>query len=349
MDTNGHQNNSRLQKKGSFQWRIGGIVVVLLFLGIAIGWLGRGYGPGPTQGTAGNVTQSAPCTRLPGYQFINPLLFCDSNPQPAPAFLPLADKLKQYLFDAENGSGTVASASVYFRDLSLSRWFGINETQAYDPASMLKIPLMIAYYKESESNPELFSKKLMYLGEPQNGKGIDFYTLTAGQSYTVKELIDAMMIRSDNGAKDLLFENMDIATQNTVFSDLGMQSPKDPNSRYVISPKTFASFYRVLYNATYLNRPDSEDALKLLNGSEFQDGLVAGVPTSTVVAHKFGQYGSTDGGGAAWELHDCGIVYHPARPYILCVMTSGANLGALKVSIQGISRLVYQAADQGFQ
>lgn len=42
------------------------------------------------------------------------------------------------------------------------------------------------------------------------------------------------------------------------------------------------------------------------------------------------------------ELHDCGIIYHPYRPYLLCVMTSGKDFQGLKDTIQAISTLTYQ-------
>jgi hypothetical protein len=37
----------------------------------------------------------------------------------------------------------------------------------------------------------------------------------------------------------------------------------------------YASFFRVLFNASYLNRKDSEKALALLTKVAFRDGLIA--------------------------------------------------------------------------
>jgi len=42
------------------------------------------------------------------------------------------------------------------------------------------------------------------------------------------------------------------------------------------------------------------------------------------------------------QLHDCGIVYYPQRPYVICVMTKGRDLDVLKNVIKGISEIVYE-------
>lgn len=65
---------------------------------------------------------------------------------------------------------------------------------------------------------------------------------------------------------------------------------------------------------------------------------MAGVPQNIRIAHKFGYRILSD---KESQLHDCGIVYHPATSYVLCVMTSGRDLGAEESSIAEISRLVF--------
>jgi len=105
---------------------------------------------------------------------------------------------------------------------------------------------------------------------------------------------------------------------------------------------TYAGFFRILYNGTFLSKEMSDKALGVLTGVAFRRGIVAGVGDGVTVAHKFGERSEETG---AKQLHDCGIVYYPRHPYLLCVMTKGADFDALAGELSAISRAVYQEID----
>jgi hypothetical protein len=74
----------------------------------------------------------------------------------------------------------------------------------------------------------------------------------------------------------------------------------------------------------------------------FTLGLIAELPKSIRVAHKYGERGVyQDGVLIGIELHDCGIVYAPENPYYLCVMTRGTELKKLSNLIADISAKVF--------
>lgn len=105
-----------------------------------------------------------------------------------------------------------------------------------------------------------------------------------------------------------------------VFNDLGIPLPRDID--YALSVKEYASFFRILYNASYLTRENSEMALKLLSESKFRGGLAGKIPSDIVIAHKFGEREMIDENGSSInQLHDCGIVYYTPYPYLICIMT----------------------------
>jgi hypothetical protein len=41
------------------------------------------------------------------------------------------------------------------------------------------------------------------------------------------------------------------------------------------------------------------------------------------------------------QLHDCGIVYAPGKPYLICIMTRGSDFKRLSPVIAQISKQVY--------
>ncbi len=283
-------------------------------------------------------------TRLQGsYQFINPLLDCDVD-----NFIGTKeqDKLKnqvQNYVQQQIDHQKISFAAVYYRDLNNGPWFGINSTEFFSPASLIKVPLMIAYYKVAETDPAILQKKLLntqtYNPGSQNIEPEK--TLTPNQEYTVEELISRMIIYSDNLAYNLLLDNIDPQLVYKIYNDLGVDISKavnDPNGN-ILSVKSYAAFFRILYNSSYLSKDISEKALKLLSQSRFTQGIVAGVPQDTPVSHKFGERQYLDTGQK--QLHDCGIVYFPNHPYLLCIMTRGQNFNDLTGAIRNISSQVY--------
>jgi len=288
------------------------------------------------------------------YQYINPLIgYSIPDVGEFSEFKPLEAKINAYITSAKQNK-QATEVSVYFRDLNLGRWTGINENEQYDPASMLKVVIMIAYYKEAQTNPGILDQKITYTKDlsglitlvPNQASS----TLEVNKQYSIEQLIEAMIVNSDNGAKNALLADLDSNSLNEVFTDLGVQVPPD-NSPYTISAKAYTLFFRVLYNSTYLNEVYSEKALELLNQTQYKDGLVAGLPKGTDISHKFGEHVETDSLGTVTniELHDCGIVFHPDKPYVLCVMTRGTDLKALTQTIQGISKQVYESVDSGYK
>ena len=87
----------------------------------------------------------------------------------------------------------------------------------------------------------------------------------------------------------------------------------------------------------------SEHALSLLAQSGYDVGIKAGVPKDVEVAHKFGERSGFE--GDLKQLHDCGIIYYPENPYLLCVMTQGQNFDDLSATIGMISKMVYEEFD----
>jgi beta-lactamase class A len=237
----------------------------------------------------------------------------------------------------------ITYATVYYRDLNNGPWFGINEKEYFSPASLIKVPLMIAYYKLSESDPSILDKEIdntiPYNPSEQNITPTKFLELN--QKYTINQLIDQMIIQSDNVAYEILLNNIDNSLVSKVYEDLGVDISKakdNPNGN-ILRVKDYAAFFRILYNASYLERSLSEKALYLLSQSTYHKGLSAGVPENIVVSHKFGErrYLATE----EHQLHDCGIIYSSKNPYLLCVMTRGEDFNKLANSISQISKTVY--------
>lgn len=280
------------------------------------------------------------------YTYINPLLGYDlpSNVKEFNEYLPLRNDIQNAVSQKNNPQ--LQSYSVYFRDLTLGRWVGVNENTGYAPASMMKVAIMIAYFKEAETNSSVLQKTLVYSSSTADEiNGVPLETpssLQVGKSYTVEQLIEAMIVSSDNGAKNALLNNINQPDLDEIYTDLGLPNP-DNNNNYTISAKQYSLLLRVLYNATYLSRANSEEVLKIMSQAEYSQGLVAGLPKGTVAAQKFGEnVDISNPERPVISLSNCGVIYHPTHPYLLCVMTKGTDLQVLQSTISNISGVAWR-------
>jgi beta-lactamase class A len=271
----------------------------------------------------------------------NPLLACDAASEVLsdPEIGSFKQSVETFL-NARPGEKT----SVYFRELNDGLWFSIGDVEQYIPASLRKVPLMIAVLKQAEKETGLLDRKVTF-AQPDDSAKQNFKPsqgLVFGNAYSVKDLISRMIVYSDNNAFQLLTKIVNPAELIQVYSNLRMLDPQNVNSDNFLSVQTYESFFRVLYNCSYLSRSASDWALELLSKSEFATGLVGGVPRGVKVAHKFGEKSEENG---TVQLHDCGIVYYPQHPYLLCVMSKGQSFESLSEGIAGVSRLVYAGID----
>lgn len=277
------------------------------------------------------------------YRFTNPLLDCDIAAETlGDAHLrPFKRKLKE-IIDGRIAAGDTTHVSVFVRHLDSGSSFGINSKELFAPASLLKVPLMMAWLKRAERNPAVLMQKFTFDGRrdltaTQSVKPRE--TLRPGVAYTVDDLLYRMLAYSDNNAWWLLLTNIDTKELDAIVADLDVNFDPAKAAGDSISVRAFSSFFRVLYNATYLNREMSEKALEYLSHMDFRDGIIAGVPIGVPVASKFGERTLENSG--VRELHEFGIVYHPKGPYLIGIMTKGNDFGRLVTVLRDISFEVY--------
>lgn len=285
-----------------------------------------------------------------GYMFTNPLLDFEL-PQNYKNTVVSSDSARMTVNQVAQRKN-IKHISVYFRDLNNGPWIGINEKEYFTPASMLKTPLLIALLKWSEKKPEVLEKKVVaekrffekvVQKNIQTGEG-----LVQGETYTLFELAKRMIQNSDNVATAMVYEHIPQSYIEDLFKSIGSSFIESGEDK-LIRVKDMAGFYRVLFNASYLNRDNSEIALSVLSNTSYNEGLSKGLPKDVVVSHKFGErtpgdfpIENTPVGDGEIQLHDCGIIYYPGKPYILCVMTRGSDMKMQEEAIADISSFFFE-------
>lgn len=313
------------------------ITLLILFVGVGIGYTYGRQAPHSHNTEEENESHVG----LSSSGLTNPLLQCDLGSEylAQNSIRPFRTVIETRI-NTLKSEGKATHVSYYFRDLNNGSWFGLNEKESFSPASLLKVPLLIHLLARAEQEPDILNMQIEYGGGDANASQfiIPENPIEVGKVYTVRELLEHMIIESDNNAALLLAEFAGPDKFQTIFTDLGLSLPPTVNSTGSMSVRDYASFFRVLFNASYISQPSSESALTLLSQSKFKNGIVAGVPSETLVAHKFGERELQN----QKQLHDCGIVYAGKSPYLLCIMTRGNDFPTLAKVIAELSKTTYE-------
>lgn len=282
------------------------------------------------------------------YEFINPDFVCDKNHVISKKGYAATQDILEDFISSKKSVGEITEASIYFRDLRSGPVFGVNEFEDFAPASLLKLPFALVYLNEAEEfGDDVLNRELMFTGSAGAFKQnfVSVSPLKENTLYSIEELLHRMISYSDNDAYQLLFEHLYSTGRKDIirntYLEFGILAPKDSYDQ-VVSVRRYASLFRGLFNVSLVNHEMSEKVLSWLAMSEFKLALAAGIPQNVQIAHKFGERTLTQG---LRQLHDCGIVYYPDNPYLLCVMTEGKSFEDLVQFISRVSQIVYEEVD----
>jgi len=171
--------------------------------------------------------------------------------------------------------------------------YGVNESEIMQAASLIKLPIMAAAYRQSES------------GE------IDLDSKAEGSNFTYRQLLEAMGQRSDNAAQIKIVESLGRGRVQETIEELGMQDTSFEEN--LTTPKDIGMFFQKLWKGLIITKESRDEMLEFLTNTDFEDWLAGGIK-DVRVAHKYGK-----------EVHvvnDAGIVFFQA-PFVLVVMGDG--------------------------
>ncbi len=275
--------------------------------------------------------------RLDGYSYIRPIMFVDDECE-GDNLATSKQEVNEIIQNYKSLQGVI-SASVYIRDYKEGTWTSLNDEEQFEPGSLFKVPILIAYLKTEEQKPGSLDRELSFDHPFAMDKNVAFKSksIQLGQKYKVRELLKYMIAYSDNNATALLNNNLKPEILTKLFADLGLQIPDIKAQHYYFTARQYSLFMRSLYNASYLSIDHSELAAELLSTCEFKDGIVNGLPKGIKIAHKFGESGTPQ----EMQLHESALVYLKDKPYLITIMTKGRDNKTLSKLISEISAKVY--------
>ena len=267
-----------------------------------------------------------------------PFLFADVSCE-SDALQSLKQDLTAFI-DSQKALGKIARASVYYKELNSLHWTSVSGDELYYPGSMMKVPLLMTVLKQAQRDKSMLERKVQFQTPTKLSVMVPVQNpMQVGSFYSVQELLERMILHSDNDATSLLFNNYNKELYDDLFLKLSIPVQNAEDVYYRISPSDMSKFFRVLYNASYLSSLYSEYALDLLTKSDFKQGVLQGIPSGTKVAHKFGERFTT---GDLIQLHETAIVYRGSAAFAITIMTEGKRMEDLSVVIGELSKICFE-------
>lgn len=222
---------------------------------------------------------------------------------------------------------------LFLQNSKTGAWLGINEKSNFVPASLLKIPIMMAILKKAEREEINLSNKITIQKEDMDKNAGDLWKKGPNYQISYWDLIKKMILISDNTAKNALKRQLTFEELNAIFSHVGIPNPYAPTNGHTITPRDYNRIFKSLYFSTFLNPEFSEKAIDISTDTAVENLISHQIPKGIKIAHKFGERPN--------GLHDCGIIYFPENPYFLCIMTEDIELSKAKTIISKLSKEIY--------
>ncbi len=236
----------------------------------------------------------------------------------------------------ESGAEAVG---VSFRDLGTGEEMNIRPDDVFHAASTMKVAVMAEVFRQAEGGALSLDERIeikksfksiadgsTYELDPADDSEFTLYR-RIGERETVRELTRLMIAASSNVATNLLIDRVTAAKADGFMKALGA-----PGLRVLRGVEDTPAYRRGMNNTTtaralqrvlslvadhaVVSAGASDAMLAMLLESQFKEGIPAGVPTGTRVAHKTGWFKGV--------YHDAAIVMPEGRrPYVLVVLTRG--------------------------
>ncbi|MBI2020027.1 serine hydrolase [Candidatus Daviesbacteria bacterium] len=242
-------------------------------------------------------------------------------------FIPLRKQLREATKDYQE------TFALYFEYLPTGISIGINDRTEFYGASLIKVPIAMAFLNFARRANLNIDQTVKISKMEINQDFGNLWKRGEGAEISLREALKLALTESDNTAALILFFRVPEEDYKYIYENLDIEYIED-NNQVIITTKGYASILKALYFSSILHKEDSQYILELLTFSDYIDRIRAPIPKEITVANKSGIFSK--------DLHqDCGIVYLPRRPYLLCMASLSSEEEAAR-RIQEVSRMVYQ-------
>jgi beta-lactamase class A len=273
--------------------------------------------PAPTlvPATAVVVPATPPAVSLPAVESLEHLSADVAVPGLPVTFAPPSDDPALAVLIRTTLSGYEGSYSVVVRNLEDGRTASLNEGQVYGAASLFKLALLLEAYRQGDAGEIDFSQMLT-LDEEYAAYDLgtmEFLELEVGDTLTLADALKAMIIVSDTPTAVMVQDVVNPWRVDQTLRSLGINDMSVTTTALPTTARDMALLMEAVAAGEGVTAESRSEMLALLLQEWIRGGIPSSVPTSSAVAHKTGNLTNAS--------HDVALVWGPAGPYIIAVLS----------------------------
>ncbi|MGP8033260.1 MAG: serine hydrolase [Steroidobacteraceae bacterium] len=251
-----------------------------------------------------------------------------------------------------------ATVAVAFETLDGRASWLVRADEPFHAASTMKVPVLIELYRQRRAGRLRLGDKLVvrnefrsladgstYALDPADDSESELY-LAAGSTRTLGQLSELMIEVSSNLATNLLIERLGVENIRGGVHALGadgiqvLRGVEDSKAfaqglNNTTTARALLALMEAIARGRAVDGESSHQMQAILERQTFNDGIPAGLPPGTRVAHKTGEITRIQ--------HDAAIVLAP-RPFVLVILTQGvADPKQSSALIAALTRQLYAA------
>lgn len=275
------------------------------------------------------VSPASSIERPQDYPLLSPRIFSERKNDILINFWPLRQQLRAKARTYGKDFG------FYFEYLPTGVTIGVNEKDEFAAGSLIKLPVAIAYlYGQERTGLATEPLPVTIQKQDLDSNFGSLWQRGEGTKIDLDKAMELALVESDNTAVNVLKNHVSEDDFTRVYEGLDIER-YEQNGQVFISSKSYASIFKALYFSSLVSKVSSQRILDLLTKTRFSDKLASPLPREIAVAHKIGIIANEE------IYRDCGIVYVPKRPYILCMMSRSTE-DVARMRMSTVSQMIFE-------
>lgn len=261
--------------------------------------------------------------------------------------------LKQEVTSLKDTLQTLASQqsqlnpAAFIVDLDSGKYVNLQGESAFSAASMIKVPILIAFFQAWEDGELRLDESLTLTQEVKAGGSGNMQNEPVGTEYLALETAAKMMINSDNTATNMIVKRLGgKEALNQSFAQWGLEHTRirsplpDLEGTNTTSPKELVTLLAQLSQGELVSARSRDRIFQIMGKTQNNSLLPQGLNEGATIAHKTGNIASLVG--------DVGIIdSHTGKRYFAAIMVERPpNDSQAKELIRRYSQETYQYFQQ---